>query len=359
MKPSVRYVDHRQLVRFVADLFVRSGLIPAHADRVSDCLVSANLRGVDSHGVARVPIYLLRLRKGIVNRAPEIRVEKRSAGVSLVDGDNGMGPVAGLAAVEEAAALSDQTGIAAVAVRNSNHYGIAAYYLLQLLSEARIGMTVTNAPATMAPFGGFQAFFGTNPWAIAAPAGRYPPVVLDMATSVVARGKISLAEQHGEPIPQDWALDPEGRSTTHATAALAGAMLPFAGPKGSGLALFADVFAGVLSGAAFAPHIGDLYRNLQSAQNVGHFFVVINVEAFMPAPLFAERMEQFVEAMKSGSKAEGHDAILLPGEPEHLTSQERLREGIPLTPAVVESLALEAQHAELEMPPLSEQPVRQ
>lgn len=359
MEAPLTYVPHRRLKEFIAALFGAAGLPIDAAETVSDCLIAANLRGVDSHGVARVPIYLRRLRAGLVNPEPDVKVERRSGGVSVVDGDNGVGPVVGMAAVEEAIRLAGESGVGAVTARNSNHYGIAAYYLRPVLEGARIGLTVTNAPATMAPAGGYQPFFGTNPWAIAAPAGKYRPVVLDMATSVVARGKVSLAEQRGEPIPEGWALDPQGRPTTDPSAALAGAVLPFAGPKGSGLAMFADIFAGVLSGAAFATQLGDLYRNLESPQNLGHFFLVLDIESVMPATEFARRMEWLVEAMRSGGTAEGSDAIRLPGEIEDRYEQERSASGLPLTPDVVEALNREAELAGVAMPELSTEPFDQ
>lgn len=350
---DINYVAHGKLLEFVAELFETEGLSPTSAREVAECLVAANLRGIDSHGVTRVPIYLRRLREGVVSRQPRIRVEHRSPSVSLVHGDNGVGPSIANIAVDEAIRLAEGGGVGATAVRNSNHYGMAAHYLFKMVHRGLIGLTVTNAPATMAPHGGRSPFFGTNPWAIAAPAGKFPPVLLDMATSVAARGKALLAEQRGQLIPEGWALDPEGRPTTDPTAALVGAVLPFAGPKGSGLAMFADIFAGILAGAAFGPAIRDLYRDLEGPQNAGHFFLALDVTAFLPLPEFERRMEEFLTAMKSLPAAEGHGEVLAPGEPELRIESERLRAGIPIDHETIRALQGEAEHGGVSLPPLS------
>ena len=356
---AVKFVSAKALNDFVTELFVSAGLPKGDAQQVSSCLVTANLRGVDSHGVTRVPIYLRRIRQGLVNRRPEIRVANTAPSVAVVDGDNGMGAVVGNVAVAEAIRLARETGVSAVGVRNSNHYGIAAFYLLKAVEEGCAGLTVTNAPPTMAPYGARQPFFGTNPWAIAVPAGKHPAVLLDMATSIVARGKIILAEQRNEAIPQGWALDREGKPTTDATAALAGAVLPFGGPKGSALAMFADILAGVLTGAAFGRDINDLYRNFDEPQNIGHFFIACDIEAFMPLSKFAERMEILLQSLKACELAQGHSQVLAPGEVEAITERERLAKGIPLTPDIVEMLAQEATEAQVVLPEMRASPLEE
>ncbi|MEW6046817.1 MAG: Ldh family oxidoreductase [Bacillota bacterium] len=351
------YVEYAQLERFATALFVRSGLAPEGASLVSRCLVMADLRGVDSHGVTRIPIYVKRLEKGLVNPHPQVRAERVSASVCLVDGDNGMGALVGTRAMEQALSMAGEAGVGVAAVRRSNHYGMAAFYALQALDRGCIGMTMTNAPPTLAPWGGRQALLGTNPLAVAVPAGQHPPIVLDMATSVVARGKIILAAQRGEPIPEGWALDPDGAPTTDARRALAGVVLPFGGPKGSGLAILVDILAGVLTGAAFGRRIGDLYRNFEQAQDVGHFFLALNIATFMPVAEFLRRMDEMIADLKRCAPASGHTEVLLPGEPEARCEAERRRTGIPLSSDVAAALYDVGERLDVPFPEFSGRPI--
>jgi LDH2 family malate/lactate/ureidoglycolate dehydrogenase len=314
------------------------GIPPAEADLIAESLVQANLRGVDSHGVMRMAIYVKRLRKKLVNPNPTISILRETPVMAVMDGDNGPGQVVAARAMEVAMAKARGSGIGLVGIRNSNHFGAAAFFTMMALRKEMIGIALSNAPATMAPWGGRSPYMGTNPISVAVPAGRELPIVLDMATSVVARGKIILAAQRGESIPVGWAMDSEGEVTTDAARALDGCVLPFGGPKGSAIALLIDVLAGVLTGAAFGPHIGDLYRNMESPQCVGHMMGAIDISCFSDVDEFKNRIDRMIRGVKSVPPAKGVSEVLLPGEIEIRIERQREAEGIPLTPEVIDDL---------------------
>lgn len=325
-----------ELRRYGSAILSAAGLPEPAADIVAASLVDANLRGIDSHGVTRIPIYVERLRVGIVDPRPEIRVVSESGGALVVDGGNGMGAVVMTRAMEIALDRLDAQRSVSVAIRNSNHYASGAYYTAPALARGAAAFLYSNAPATMSPWGGSRRYLGTNPYTFAIPAGRYGSLVLDMATSVVARGKIILAAQRGEAIPEGWAVDTEGRPTTDAHAALAGSLMPFGGPKGYGIAMMVEVMAGVLTGANIGPAVGDLYENLQNPQNVGAFLQVLDISSFLPYEQFAARMEGFIDAVKA--TATGGQEVLLPGELETRSAEARGADGIVLSPDVVAAL---------------------
>jgi len=225
-----------------------------------------------------------------------------------------------------------------VGVKNSNHFGAAAYYAMRAIGDQCIGLSITNAPPTMAPWGGKTPFFGTNPFAIAIPAGKERPIVLDMATSVTARGKIILAAKKGEPIPSGLAIDPEGRPTTDAHAALEGAVLPFGGHKGYGISLLVDILSGLMTGATFAPRVGGLYDNPNGIQNLGHGFAAILIESFIPFREFTKRMDQYIQEVRNAPRAMGVERIYLPGEIEFEMRDQNMKEGIPLPELTVKEL---------------------
>ena len=351
------YVACDRLGEFATAVFIRLGLSSEDAARVADCLLTADLRGIGSHGVSRVPIYAERLRRGLVNPTPSLRVERTGAVVAVVDGDNGMGAVVGTRAMGEAIALAAEHGAAAVTARHGNHYGIASYYAMQALEHDCLGVALTNAAPAMAPWGGREKFLGTNPLAAAAPAGAHPAIVLDMATSVAARGKIRLAAQRGEAIPEGWALDAAGAPTTDAAKAMAGVILPFAGPKGSALALLVEILAGVLSGAAVGPAVGNQYADFTRRQDVGHFFVVLDVARFMPVAAFKGRMDAMIAALKAGAPAEGHREVLLPGDIERATAERRRRTGVPLSREIVAALGELSESLGVPFPDTSPEPL--
>jgi LDH2 family malate/lactate/ureidoglycolate dehydrogenase len=238
-----------------------------------------------------------------------------------------------------------------VGVRNSSHFGFGALFVEQAVAAGMIGLALTNAPSNMPPWGGRKPYFGTNPLAVGVPAGEERPLILDMSTSVVARGKIVMAQKAGESIPPGWAIDAEGNPTTDAAAALAGAVLPFGGYKGGGLALLVDVLCGVLTGAAFGLHIVNLYDEGDQVQNLGHFFAALAVETFMPAHEFRGRVDQFVAEVRSQPRMPAVDRIFLPGEMEYEQATRSAIDGILLSAAGLAEL--DALAAELAIQPVT------
>ncbi len=305
---------------------------PAHDAAVAaDTLVDAHLRGVDSHGVTRlIQIYVERLEAGVVNPRPMVRVVDESVSTTLVDADNALGAVAGTYAVEVCLAKARDAGAGWVGVRNSNHFGACAYYTNRLAARGMVGFAFSNAPATMAPWGGIEPYLGTNPIGFSVPARSGIPISIDMATSVAARGYILLAAAKGEAVPSDWAIDKRGRPTTDANEALEGTVLPMAGHKGYALALMVELLSGVLTGAAFGRHIGRLYEDFTHPQNVGHLIGAIDIQRFLPLEQFYDRIEQLTQEIRSTPLREGVAEIFVPGDIEAATRERRLREGIPV-----------------------------
>lgn len=343
-------VASQDLHDFVQRIFVHSGLNAEAADTVAYGLVKASLRGVDSHGVARVPMYCERLRRKVANPEPKIEISRVAPAVSLVDGDNGLGLVVGKRGMEEAIAISRQAGIGLVGVKRSGHYGMAALYILQAVQAGCVAMAFTNASPALAVWGGRTGLLGTNPFAAGTPTADGPPFVLDMACSVVARGKLKFAAQRGEAIPEGLALDPHGRPTTDGNEAFAGVMLPFGGVKGAGLSMLMDVLSGVLTGAAFGGEVLNPFTDLNGPQNVGHFFIALRADLFMPRADFEERMNTLARRVKSQPPAQGFDEILMPGEPECRTERERLKTGIPITADILDALMAEGARAGVAFP---------
>jgi LDH2 family malate/lactate/ureidoglycolate dehydrogenase len=317
----------------------RLGVPDDGARDVSACLVKAELRGVDSHGMVRLPVYAHRVQVGVVKARPDIRVIPVGAASALVEGDNGLGPVVASRAMEAAIDLAMRQGTGFVGVRNSNHFGPAAYYVEQAVERGCIGLAISNAPPNMAPFGGRLRFLGTNPVAVGIPAGDEPPLIFDAATSVVARGKIIVAAHNKEPIPDGWAIDPDGHPTTDAERALAGAVLPFGGPKGSAISFIIDILCGVMTGAAFASQLRTL-EDLSSVQNVGHVVAAVRTDLFLPADDFRARMDAILRMLKATPPAPGAGGrVLVPGEIELASERRNMALGIELGGPIEEQLA--------------------
>ncbi|MDI9546680.1 MAG: Ldh family oxidoreductase [Chloroflexota bacterium] len=324
---------------FCCDALQAANVPPEDARLVADSLAQADARGLNSHGVVRLlPIYTQRLRAGTTRARPRICIERQRGAVTVVDGDAGMGQVTGTFAMRTAIDLARGIGAGIVGVRNSSHFGFGAMYVEQAVAAGMIGVALTNAPSNMPPWGGRTPYFGTNPIAVGIPCGQERPIILDMSTSVVARGKIVMAQKKGESIPPDWAIDVDGQPTTDAAAALAGAVLPFGGYKGSGLALLVDVLSGVLTGAAFGLHIINLYDEGERTQNLGHFFVALDPSSFLPAGDFEARMDQFVREVRCQPRMPDVDRIYLPGEIEFEQAEESARSGVVLPDAGVTEL---------------------
>ncbi len=333
--PSV-LVDSGELHRVSCLVFEALGLSSDHAATVSDALVAAELRGQGSHGISRLlGIYAERLEKGAVNAHPVARIVERRKSVAVVDGDNGPGQVIGRFAMDLAISMAKDTGVGCVAVRHSNHYGSAAFYLQPAADRGAIGFTTTNAPPNVPPWGGRKPFLGTNPLAIAVPAGRHGTILLDMATSVVAKGKMQLMAKEGhDTIPLGWALDSQGRDTRNLQAALEGMVLPLGGPKGYGLGVIVEILSALLSGADYGPHLGNMYRDFDRPQNIGHFFGALDIEAFASLHQFVGRVEQFVDEIRAVPRRPDCDEILMPGDIESRAAERNRTHGIAIDLAV-------------------------
>jgi LDH2 family malate/lactate/ureidoglycolate dehydrogenase len=324
-----------ELRTFTLRAFKTVGVPEEDAAIVTDNLIEANLRGVDTHGITRLlAIYVKRLKVGITNPTPKIEVVSDAPSAIVVDGDNGLGSVVATYAMREAIKRAGETGSCWAGVRNSNHFGATAYFTTMAADAGMVGLGMTNGPAAMAPWGGAKAYMSTNPFSIAVPSNE-GPVILDMATSVVARGHILLASTRGDKtIPEGWALDKEGRPTTDTQAALEGTVMPMAGYKGAVISMMIDVLSGTLTGASFGTHIGPLYGKLDKKQDIGHLFGVIDIAKMIPLPSFKDRLAQMIREVKATPLAAGASAIYAPGEIEATKKARRLVEGIPIPDGV-------------------------
>lgn len=341
-------VDARQLEQFIKQMFIHAGVPAQEAAYIADSLVDADLAGIPSHGVSRGADYMKRLKQGLVEKSTDIRTLRETAGTVLLSAGNGWGQTAGVRAMQLAVGKAKQTGAGFVGVTASNHFGTGAYYTAMAARAGCVGFVVTNTSPIMAPWGGKTPSLGSNPLSIAVPA-RGEPVILDMATSQVARGKIILAAKNHEEIPPGWAITADGKPTTDAREALRGTVLPFAGPKGSGLAIMIDILSGVLTGAAFGAAVPRFYDDAE-AQHIGHLFGALDVEAFMPMESFLERMEERVEQTRRTQPAEGFAQVYMPGDVEQLNRRRNAADGVHLSDEVLGELREAAASVGMEWP---------
>jgi LDH2 family malate/lactate/ureidoglycolate dehydrogenase len=314
---------------FCATVYTRAGMPEADAHVVADTLVQADLWGHQSHGVMRLGWYLARLQAGVCEAVarPELVVD--GGAIAVLDGHDGMGQVIATRAAGEAIARARRHGIGAVAVRNSNHFGTAMYYTLMAARAGCVGFLSTNASPAMAPWGGREKAVGNNPWSWAAPAGRHAPMVLDIANTAVARGKIYLARQQGQPIPEGWALDAAGRPTTDPTEAIAGIVLPMAQHKGYAISVVMDMLSGVLTGSAFGSGVHGPYQAAQRS-GAGHLMIALDIAAMQPLAEFGARMECLIAELKAVPLAPGFDEVFYPGEIEARNDLRHRAEGLQL-----------------------------
>lgn len=320
-------VDCRKLLEFATAVYAGQGVPEADAHLIADTLVQADLWGHQSHGVLRLGWYLDRLRNKVmvpVTR-PEFVVD--GGALAVIDGHDGIGHVLAKKAAEEAIRRAKAHGIAAVGVRTSNHFGTCMYYTLMGAREGCVMMLTSNGGPAMAPWGGRKKIVGTNPWSVAAPAGRHAPFVVDMANTGVARGKIYLARNKRQQIPLGWAIDAAGAPTTDPQAAIDGIILPMAEHKGYAIAAMVDMMSGVLTGSGFLSAVHSPYKTAEKS-NCGHFMVAINIEAMQPLAQFNARMEEFVAEIKDVPLAQGFDEVFYPGEMEARNDARNRRDGI-------------------------------
>jgi LDH2 family malate/lactate/ureidoglycolate dehydrogenase len=337
--PVYRRVDEGELSRFTRAILEAVGTPPENAALVADNLVQGELHGLGSHGVSRLlTTYAVRLQEGGINPRPNVRVVRQRGGVAVVDGDDGPGAVVGNTCMRLALDLAREHGSGWVSARRSSHYGAAFLYTRQALPLGMIGISTTAAVPQVAPFGGTKAALGTNPLCFAIPGGKRGDIILDMATTVVARGKVQLYALEGKPIPLGWALDAEGRPTTDAVAASKGRMLPLGGYKGYGLTLMVEVFSSLLGGAPFGAFIGPLFNANTQPQGMGHFFGALDVSAFQEVDEFRARVDGLIAYVKGNPLAEGFEEILIPGEPEARAAAHNRAVGIPIATDVIATM---------------------
>lgn len=307
------------------------------AKLIADHLVEAEMCGVSSHGVSRTSIYLKRLASGVVNAKWDHKVEREFPAAVQWNACNSMGMVTGVRAMERCIEKAAASGCCFIAVSHSNHFGMAGYYAKMAAKRDMIGICATNAPPNIAPWGSYQSYVGTNPLAISAPK-HGEPLLLDMAPSVVAMGKVILAAKLGNTIPEGWAITADGRPTTDPNEGMKGTVLPIGGPKGYGLSLCMDILCGLLSGAEFGPYLGNMWNDFVNPQNVGHIFCAIDISKFTDVAVFRERMKKMESDIKALPKNPGVDAIYLPGEIELARRQTAAEQGVTLSDVVYQEL---------------------
>ena len=341
-------VEHLQ--EFSVRVFRFFGVPESEAQLAAEVLAASDLRGVDSHGVARLHSYVGMLRAGRINPRPKLRIVRETPSTATVDGDNGLGLVVGPQANDIALGKADKVGSGWVSVSNTNHYGIAGYYALKALERDMIGLAMTNSTKLVTPLWGAECMLGTNPLAIAFPGEKEPPIVIDFATSAVAYGKIEIAQRRGEPLPEGWAVDREGRLTTDSKAVLdGGALLPIGsdrdhgGHKGYCLSAMVDILSCVLSGANWGPFappfiLAQQVPERSVGKGIGHFFGAWKIEAFIDPEEFKRQIDDWIGVFRATRPAPDTSGPLIPGDPERECERIRSVEGIPLVMPVVEDL---------------------
>ena len=324
------------LERFCREATGLMGVRADDAEILVDVLLSGSLRSLpgQGQGIQQLPIYYERIRNGVVDVGAVFEVVRRHGAVALADAHRGLGSVAATRGMTLALEIASEQGTGVVGVRDSTHFGIAAYYAMLALPHDFIGIAFSNAGPEIAPWGGSRATVGTNPWAVAVPAGKEPPVVLDMANSTSGKGMIGWYLREGRAIPDDWALTIDGRRTADPEEGMAGTLFPLGGAKGYGMAVVVDALTGVLTGSAFG-----LTCFGAEWQNVGHLLIALDVSRFGPVAEFKARMDALIAEIRSSPLAEGAEAIYLPGELETRRSDERRSQGVPIEVERFEALA--------------------
>jgi LDH2 family malate/lactate/ureidoglycolate dehydrogenase len=340
------------LREFSTRVFLYFGCPKEDAEQAADVLACADLRGIDSHGVARLHSYFELLSSGAINPKPQIEIIRSTMSTATIDGDNGLGLVVGPRANRVAMDLADKVGSGWVSVCNTNHFGIAGYYVLKALERDLIGWAMANSTKAVAPLWGAERMLGTNPIAIGFPGKQEPPIVIDMATSAAAYGKVEMARRSGKPIPMGWAIDSRGCVTTRPEdMVVGGALLPLGsdrehgGHKGYCLAVMVDILSCVLSGANWGPfappfalrqEIPEPERSV--GKGIGHFLGALRIDGFIEADAFKRQVDEYIRVFRATKPAPGTNGPLIPGDPERQAEQARRDNGVPLIPAIVEDL---------------------
>lgn len=329
-------IPKSKLSVFVVDLLNTVGVPKDDAAIVANCLLTANLSGIDTHGIVRLAHYVRRLENGTIKARPQLDFARTAPSIGIINGGDGLGHVVAYHATSHAMELAAEAGTGIVSIGNSSHFGMAGFYTLRMVSEGYVGMSMTATDALLVPFGARKAFFGTNPICFGFPTDGIP-IVLDMATSSIPYGKIALAAVEGDSIPDTWAMDAAGNPTTD-PAAVAG-LHPVAGPKGSGLAMVIDIFCSLLAGMLWGPHINQMYGEMDAPRHLGHFIMAIDTKRFMPLDIFKRNLDEMLSEFTALEPAEGFDRVYYPGEIEGLRREQRLTEGIPVEAGLADELA--------------------
>lgn len=344
--------SYDRLYRFTYAVFKAIGCSDAHAAIAARGLIAADIRGIDSHGVARLSGYVRLWEAGRVNANPDTRIVHETPSTAVVDGDAGLGLVVAPFAMQVAIDKAKIAGTGWVSVRNSNHFGIAGHHAMMALEQDMIGMAMTNASALVAPTFSVERMLGTNPIAVAIPAGEQPPFVADFATTTAANGKLEILQRKQADIPLGWAQDQQGHPSTDANILKKqGALLPLGSDrdhgshKGYALGSIVDIFSAVLSGASYGPWAPPFPAYVPMPENMpgeglGHFFGAMRVDAFRPAEEFKQHMDNWIARFRKARPAEGHEKVLIPGDPEREMEAIRMKEGIPLVDSVLADLEL-------------------
>ena len=332
---------------FTNDVFLKMGCSASDAELATKVLVSADLRGIDSHGVARLIGYVRLWENGRINPTPDIKLVHETPSTGVVDGDAGLGLVVAPKAMEIVIEKAKKVGSGWISVKNSNHYGIAGYHAMMALEHDMIGMSMTNASPLVAPTFSTERMLGTNPIAVAIPADKQPPFVADFATTTAANGKLEILQRKGEEAPLGWIQDKEGHQTTNPHELKeGGALLPLGGDrehgshKGFCLGSIVDIFSAVFSGANYGPWAPPFVSFLPMPENpvgegLGHFFGAMRIDGFRPAQEFKSHMDTWIERFREAKNADDMPEVVIPGDPERLSEVERLKNGIPLNDKVV------------------------
>jgi LDH2 family malate/lactate/ureidoglycolate dehydrogenase len=321
----------QELQQLAAQLASAAGVPSVDAAMFAEALVDADLHGTATHGLTRLSIYLERMQRGLIVPDAALSVIRRKGGVLALDAGNGLGQVQARKTLDLLMPLAREHGVAAATLRNSQHFGAVSFYCNLAAQQGFILLAMTGCEPAMSPEGGYDAFFGTNPIAASFPTGKGYPVKVDLSTSTVARGNIIAAQKKKAPIPLGWALDPAGQPTTDPSQALLGTVLTMAGHKGYALALMVEMFSSVLSGAAVGPAIGSMYKSLDRKQDVGHFFCLFDIAAFLDPAEFEARADAMIDAIKGSRKREGVEEILVPGERSARNAAKNEAAGVPVS----------------------------
>ena len=323
---------------FCTGILMAAGLNHEEAWSLSDCMVEADLRGVGSHGVSRLYYYSSRVKSRVISTGTVPEIMTKAGAVMTVDGKNGVGPKVGRWVMDRCIEGAKEQGAFFATVNHGNHFGIAAYYSEYAANHDMIGIVACNSDKSVAPYGGAVPMLGTNPISIAVPAGKHPPFILDMATSVVARGKIVLAGKEGKQIPSDWAVDKNGATTTDPKDALVGTLLPMGGPKGYGISLFIDILCSCLGSALDSRRINKFWDDFENPQGVGFFMGAFDITKFIDIGIFKQRMDLMIDEFHACPPAPGVAEVLVAGEPEYRNKQKAMKEGVIISDTIYNDL---------------------